>query len=131
MEFSFLVYTISKKALTLFANTVVRWDQLCAAILRRNGRVEFSFLVYTISTISKKALTLFANTVVRWDQLCAAILRRNGRVEFSFLVYTISKKALTFLLILWSGGISYVRPFFGGMAAWSSVSWSTPLAKKL
>jgi hypothetical protein len=48
----------------IFANTVVRWDQLCAAILStpgtqrphargprfwRNGRVEFSFLVYTIS----------------------------------------------------------------------------------
>ena len=26
-----------------------------------------------------------------------------------------------FLLILWSGGISYVRPFFGGMAASASV----------
>ena len=51
-----------------------------------------------------------------------------------------------FLLILWSGGISYVRPFFptpsrkrpragdpgfGGMAASGSVSWSTPLAKML
>jgi hypothetical protein len=35
------------------------------------------------------------------------------------------------LLILWSGGISYVRPFFGGKAAWGSVSWSTPLAKML
>jgi hypothetical protein len=34
---------------THFANTVVRWDQLCAAILRRNGRVELSFLVYAIS----------------------------------------------------------------------------------
>jgi hypothetical protein len=39
--------------------------------------------------------------------------------------------ANAFLLILWSGGISYVRPFFGGMAALSSVSWSTPLAKML
>jgi RNA polymerase sigma-70 factor (ECF subfamily) len=28
---------------------VGRWDQLCAAILWRNGRVECSFLVYTIS----------------------------------------------------------------------------------
>ena len=28
---------------------MVRWDQLCAAILWRNGRVGFSFLVYTIS----------------------------------------------------------------------------------
>jgi hypothetical protein len=51
-----------------------------------------------------------------------------------------------FLLILWSGEISYVRPFFppqarkkrvpggpgfGGMAASGSVSWSTPLAKML
>jgi hypothetical protein len=51
-----------------------------------------------------------------------------------------------FLLILWSGGASYVRPFFppqarkdrvpggrgfGGMAALSSVSWPTPLAKML
>jgi hypothetical protein len=36
-----------------------------------------------------------------------------------------------FLLILRSGGISYVRPFFGGMPASSSVSWSTPLAKML
>src|ERR1700677_2796373 len=36
-----------------------------------------------------------------------------------------------FLLILWSGGISYVRPFCGGMAASSSVPWSTPLAKML
>ena len=40
----------------IFANTVVRWDQLCAAILStpdapvwRNGRAGFSFLVYTIS----------------------------------------------------------------------------------
>jgi hypothetical protein len=36
-----------------------------------------------------------------------------------------------FLLILWPGGISYVRPFFGGMAASGSVSWSTPLPKML
>jgi hypothetical protein len=52
-----------------------------------------------------------------------------------------------FLLILWSGEISYVRPFFttpdtqktachggpgfSGMAASSSVSWSTPLTKML
>jgi hypothetical protein len=50
------------------------------------------------------------------------------------------------LLIRWSGGISYVRPFFppqarkkrvpggpgfGGMAASGSVSWGTPLAKML
>jgi hypothetical protein len=39
--------------------------------------------------------------------------------------------ANAFLLILWSGGISYVRPFCGGMAASGSVSWSTPLAKML
>jgi hypothetical protein len=32
---------------SIFANTVVRLDQLCAAILWRNGRVEFSFLVCT------------------------------------------------------------------------------------
>ncbi len=32
-----------------FANTVVWWDQLCAAILRRNGRVELGFLIYAIS----------------------------------------------------------------------------------
>jgi hypothetical protein len=36
-----------------------------------------------------------------------------------------------FLLILWSGEIDYVPPFFGGMAASSSVSWSTPLGKML
>jgi hypothetical protein len=36
-----------------------------------------------------------------------------------------------FLLILWSGGIGYVRPFFDGMPALSSVSWSRPLAKML
>jgi hypothetical protein len=36
-----------------------------------------------------------------------------------------------FLLILWSGGTSYVRPIFGGMAASGSVPWSTPLAKML
>jgi hypothetical protein len=28
---------------------LVRWDRLCAAILWRNGRVGFSFLVCTIS----------------------------------------------------------------------------------
>ncbi len=39
--------------------------------------------------------------------------------------------ANAFLLILWSGGTSYVRPFFGEMAASGSVSWSTPLAKML
>ena len=67
MEFSFLVYTISKKALTIFANTVVRWDQLCAAILRRNGRVEFSFLVYTIS---KKGLALDDFRYFEEDSVC-------------------------------------------------------------
>jgi hypothetical protein len=36
-----------------------------------------------------------------------------------------------FLLILWSGGTGYVRPFFGGMAASGSVSLCTPLAKML
>jgi hypothetical protein len=36
-----------------------------------------------------------------------------------------------FLLILWSGGVSYVRPFYGGMAASGSVSLSIPLAKML
>jgi hypothetical protein len=34
-----------------------------------------------------------------------------------------------FLLTLWSGGIRYVRPFLGGMAAPGSVFWSTSLAK--
>src|ERR1700683_1623763 len=34
-----------------------------------------------------------------------------------------------FLLILWSFGISYVRPFLGRMAASGSVPWSTSLAK--
>jgi hypothetical protein len=35
------------------------------------------------------------------------------------------------LLILWSDGISYVRPFFNGMGASGSVSWCRPLAKIL
>ena len=35
---------------------MVRWDQLCAAILWRNGRVGFSFLVYTISKNATKGL---------------------------------------------------------------------------
>ncbi len=42
---------------SIFANTVVRWDRLCAAILWRNGRVRFSFLVYTISKNALECLT--------------------------------------------------------------------------
>ena len=42
-----------------FANTVVRWDQLCAAILWRNGRVGFSFR----STPLAKTLELYNSTL--------------------------------------------------------------------
>jgi hypothetical protein len=37
---------------------VVRWDQLCAAILWRNGRVGLSFLVYTISKNARIAYVI-------------------------------------------------------------------------
>ncbi len=100
------------------------------------------------------------------EQLCAAFFTES-RMQFDgttkphrksgFGLHQLRNRALhtmfdlrapryinTFLLILWSGGISYVRPFFpprarkhrvpgglgfDGMAASGSVSWSTPLAK--
>ncbi len=64
-----------------------------------------------------------------------AHLTRNERgMAFSLLRWGTHQKVQrpnTFLLILWSGGISHVGPFFGGMAALSLVFWSTPLAKML
>jgi hypothetical protein len=43
----------------------------------------------------------------------------------------LEKYIKAFFVILWSGEIGYVRPFFGGMAASRSVIRSTPLRKML